>query len=80
MSRIRGKKVTFKQYLEMGLKKETWGDSPESDFARDALRDSTFRDYEEWEGELLEAHIGLNGGCVEAVTAAKKLFQKWKAA
>lgn len=80
MARIRGKKVTFKKYLEMGLKGGHFGDGPDSDFARDALRDQTMRDYEEWEIESLEAHVMINGGCPEAVEAAQKLFRKWKAA
>ncbi len=80
MTRIKGKKVTFKKYLELGLAKGAFGDTPEADFARDALRDKTFRDYEEWELDEMESHVMINGGCLEAVAAAKKLFRKWKAA
>lgn len=72
--------MTFKQYLEMGLKRNAWGETPESDFARDALRDKSLRDYEEWEEDALYFHVGLNGGCPEALEAATKLFRKWKAA
>lgn len=79
MDRIRGGKLSFKKFLERGISRGDFGDGPESDFARDALRDRTLRDYEEWEWEYLDSHIMINGGCVEARQAAKDLFRKWRA-
>lgn len=81
MARIKGNKVTFKKYLEMGLKRGAWGLSLETEFAGDALRDPSFPDFEEWEIDELAAYIrGTGGDTADSVMAAKKLFRKWRAA
>ena len=68
--------MTFKEFLEDGLKKGTFGDSPESDFANDVRTDKNFRDFKTWAD--LEMYIVFHGACREAVRAAKTLFRKWE--
>lgn len=68
-------KLGFKKYLEIGVEKGTFGDTPENDFAVDALRDKGFRDFAQW--DPLRNYITLNGACVEAVAAAKAVFARW---
>lgn len=72
-----GEKISFKEYLKLGLKRGAFKDSPESDFAGDALADKKFRDFENW--EQLETFLAFHSACPEAITAAKRLFRKWKA-
>lgn len=73
----RGKEISFKKYLEMGVARGTFGDTPERDFACDAMADKKFRDFTDW--EYLEAYLLFNGAIPAAVAAAKKLFRQWKA-
>lgn len=80
VSRIRGKKVTFKKYLELGLKRKVWGEGFETDFAWSAFYDDDLPDFEEWDEENLTAYLVDLEAMPETVTAAKKLFQKWRAA
>lgn len=75
----KGKKLTFKKYLEWAAKEDIFGDTPEGDFVGDALRDRELRDYEEWEWTLLAGYIRIKGGCREAVESAKVVFHKWLA-
>lgn len=74
------KKITFDDYLRLGLKRDTFGDTPEKDFAEDSIRDPKFKEknFETW--ERLETYLVFYRACPEAVRAAKKLFKKWKAA
>lgn len=69
---------TFKQYLKAGVDRKAFGDTPENDFACDALRDGAFRDFAVW--EELQNYILFHGGDVDVVTAAHTLFRRWKAA
>lgn len=68
---------TFKEYLSIGVDRKAFGDTPENDFAQDALRDKNFRDFTTW--DELQDYILFHGACAEAVEAAQKLFKKWKA-
>ncbi len=77
MAVIRGRDISFKKYLEIGHGRKTFGDSPEHDFAGDALRDAGFRDFKKW--QELEDYLLFNGAIPEAVDAAKVLFQRWRA-
>ncbi len=72
-------KITFEDYLREGSKRGAFGDTPESDFAEDAMRDSKFigRHFTEW--ETLHAYLLFRRADGEAVKAGKKLFKKWKA-
>jgi hypothetical protein len=68
---------TFKEFLKAGYDRKAFGDSPESDFAFDSLKDPSFRDFGSW--EELRDYLLFHGACDEAVDAGQKLFKKWKA-
>lgn len=72
-------KITFENFLRLGVGRDAFGDTPEGDFAADALRDQNFvgRDFEKWED--LERFLVFHRAIPEAVRAAKKLFRKWQA-
>lgn len=72
--------MNFEQFLRMSVRRKLFGESPEGDFAADALRDSRFcgRNFKTW--EALETFLDFHRACPEAVAAAKVLFKKWKAA
>lgn len=69
--------MTFQDFLKESLTSKHFGDSPESDFAADAVADKTFRDFKTW--DELETYIVFRGACREAVAAAKKCFRQWEA-
>lgn len=78
MRTVRGKEISFKKYLEMGRARKSFGDTPENDFAGDALRDQHFRDdFKTW--DELELYLLVSKACPEALEAAQTLFKKWKA-
>lgn len=77
MKRIRGKKITFRQYLAAGDKGGTFGDTPEADFASDASCDKNFRDFTGW--EELRFFLVFYRATPEAIEAAQNLFKRWKA-
>jgi hypothetical protein len=71
------KGMTFLDYLQLGVDEGMWGDSPELDFAIDALADKNFRDFETW--QELEAYLVFNArACSDAVKAAKVCFKQWR--
>lgn len=72
-------KISFEKYLRIGLKRNSFGDTPARDFAEDAVRDPKFKEknFESW--NRLETYLVFYKACPEAVKAAKKLFKTWKA-
>lgn len=73
------KKITFAKYLRLGLERNSFGETPEADFAEDVARDKKFeeKNFETW--ERLETYLVFYRACPEAIRAAKKLFKKWQA-
>ncbi len=71
-------KTTFEDYLREGSKRGAFGDTPEDDFAQDAMRDPKFigRHFTEW--DALHAYLVFRRADSEAIKAARKLFKKWK--
>lgn len=72
-------KISFEKFLRLGVERKTFGDTPEGDFAEDALRDPKFKEknFESW--ERLETYLVFYKACPEAIRAAKRLFRKWEA-
>lgn len=72
-------RISFESFLRLGVERNTFGETPEGDFAADALRDKNFegRHFEKWED--LERFLIFHRAADEAVAAAKKLFKKWQA-
>lgn len=72
-------KISFEKFLRLGVERKTFGETPEGDFARDALRDPKFKEknFETW--ERLLTFLDFYRACPEAISAAKKLFRKWQA-
>lgn len=68
--------MEFKNWLEIGLKNKMFGETPEADFAADAVVDKSFRNFQKWDD--LETYMVFRGACSEAVKAAKKCFRKWE--
>lgn len=64
----------FQNWLADGLKNNKFGETPEADFARDAINDKSFRDFKTW--DQLETYIIFRGACREAIKAAKKCFRR----
>ncbi len=77
MKTIRGKEISFKKFLAMMVERKSFKDPAESDFAKDALADKHFRDFNDW--ETLRFYLVFNRACPEAIEAAQNLFKKWKA-
>ena len=68
--------MTFKEFLESGVKNEMFGDTPELDFAQDALRDKSFREFKKWDD--LETYIIFRGADRAVVRAARGCFKLWQ--
>ena len=63
--------MTFKEYLQ----NSTNGETPEADFAADAIRDKSFRDFKSW--DELETYLIFHRACPEALVAGKKCYHAW---
>lgn len=68
--------MEFQNWLKTAIENNKFGDTPEADFANDAVADKNFRDFKKW--DELETYIVFRGACREAIRAAKRCFTKWQ--
>jgi hypothetical protein len=74
----RGLKMSFREFLEKGIKCGTFGDTPARDFAEDFISDKQTDGKVFDSDDYLVSYLFSRGASAEAIHVGRGLFKKWK--
>ena len=67
--------MTLKTFCKKQLNVDNYGDTPEADFCKDALRDN-IPNFKSW--DEMKTHLQIRGACPDAITAGREVWKDFK--